>query len=183
MGPYTDVQLRSAKLNAEVFSLRSCTEAVYSALSVNQALSKAFSSQTVFLQTLYCWGSLLANKTLATVSGRAPESVSGRFPCLVLLLSYYPLAGRACEPCVLLWRPPAVLLPRLRAVSSSILSPCLVLLVSWPRWRILYPFVLLVNAATHALLKKTFDPVASVVLLIFPFLSSARVPCVFLLSA
>ena len=50
----------------------------------------------IFPQTIYCWGSILERKELATLTGRAPElcgwalwlgSVAGPWPPLVLLLA------------------------------------------------------------------------------------------------
>ena len=95
---------------------------------------------TVFPETVYCWGSILERKELATLTGRAPElcgwapwlgSVAGPCPPLVLLL---PARGSVSRPC-----PPVVLL---LPVPHELCQLCgwavwlgLVLLLSssWPR--------------------------------------------------
>ena len=65
-------------------------------------------------QTVYCWGSILERKGLATLTGRAPElcgwapwlgSVAGPCPPLVLLLSTLWL-GSVAGPCSPLGRGP-----------------------------------------------------------------------------
>ena len=83
-------------------------------------------------QAVYCWGSILERKELATLTGRAPEL------CGWALSSSYPPLGRAPELCQLCgW---ALWLNLLLLLSSSglcgwALCPGLVLLLSssWPR--------------------------------------------------
>ena len=77
-------------------------------------------------QTVYCWGSILAKKELATLTGRAPELCGWALcPGLVLLLSS--VAGlcsvsRPCPPLVLCggW----ALCPGLVLLLSSVAGLC-----------------------------------------------------------
>ena len=100
----------------------------------------------LFPQTVYCWGSILERKELATLTGRAPDlcgwalwlgSVAGPCPPLILLLaaplnsvnSVAGLCGWPCPPLVLLLAAP------LNSVNSvAVAGPCppLVLLLAAP---------------------------------------------------
>ena len=57
---------------------------------------RCFILELVYPQTVYCWGSLLEKKELATVSGRTPE------PCVEDLSSWCPPGDCSC-PAVVLW--------------------------------------------------------------------------------